>query len=66
MKADADTDAQERCVSIIWSLCGDKDTRHFLSENTALIDSLTVAAGRGGELSKKAMGALSNLAPKIK
>jgi hypothetical protein len=65
MKASSDEDEQVRGASLIWSLCAHQDAREKLKEMNDMIVALTTAAGRGGDVSVKALGALSNLAPSI-
>jgi hypothetical protein len=66
MKTTSTADEQVKAASMIWSLCSDQGTKEALTQENELIVSLTAAAGRGGDVGAKAMGALSNLAPKIK
>jgi len=57
---------QSRGAALIWSLCSDESVKSNFAADSNLIVALTAAAGRGGDVAEKAMGALSHLAPKVK
>jgi hypothetical protein len=66
MSPSSPAEDQARGASLIWSLCSDAIVKQNLTADNNLIVALTSAAGRGGDVGQKAMGALSNLAPKVK
>lgn len=52
-----------KALSLVWSLSSDKPTRDIMKGTTELIEALSGASKEEGEVAKKALGALGNLAP---
>jgi hypothetical protein len=52
-----------KALSLIWSLSSDKPTRDIMKGSHELIDAISKAASEDGDVAKKALGALGNLAP---
>lgn len=52
-----------KALSLVWSLSSDKPTRDIMKGTPGLIDALAAASKEEGDVAKKALGALGNLAP---
>ncbi len=52
-----------KALSLVWSLSSDKPTRDIMKGTPELIEALSAASKEEGDVAKKALGALGNLAP---